>query len=334
MPYLGRDWRSPGDQWVRTKEGWEKLKLWRVKVLENLNSHCLARILRMALEEWDSCYDGLHNVHRPYIRFIRATSREQKILTSISEAFIHLDMSTAGKDVRRFNYVNKLLKLLLCDKMAFLSGAAQKHIFAIMEDMVNDVIRSQNNVTEMRRLVNFAAWALNEHSTDHIGSSHLWNSHYQSVNRMATKLRKFKLKERKDDGKLTFTDLPEECKRLIINAIPDHTDIIHLGQTNITNHHIANEQLLWKQMCFYHFNKRQIWNFLNQNEDESQTDWKYIYKRCYLRYGKKDVYADVLAICRHCNNIFWESLGHPCVSEQQPKCKTLKPEEFIALFQF
>jgi hypothetical protein len=62
----------------------------------------------MALEEWDTCYDDLHNVHRPYIRYIRATSREQKVLTSISEAFVHLDMSTAGKDLRRFNYVNKV----------------------------------------------------------------------------------------------------------------------------------------------------------------------------------------------------------------------------------
>ena len=44
MPFLGRDWRSPGDEWVRTKEGsWEKLKLWRVKVFENLNAHYLSR---------------------------------------------------------------------------------------------------------------------------------------------------------------------------------------------------------------------------------------------------------------------------------------------------
>jgi F-box protein 25/32 len=43
MPFLGQDWRSPGDQWVRTKEGWERLKLWRIKVFENLNENILAR---------------------------------------------------------------------------------------------------------------------------------------------------------------------------------------------------------------------------------------------------------------------------------------------------
>ncbi|KAL4236726.1 F-box only protein 32 [Mactra antiquata] len=334
MPYLGRDWRSPGDEWVRTSEGWEKLKLWRVKVFENLNAHCLARLIRMALQEWDSCYEDVHNVHKPYIRYIRATSREQKVLTSISDAFIHLDLSTAANDPRRFNYVVQLLKLLLGDKLGFLSGATQKHIFGIMEEMVNHVIRSQNNVQEMKYLVNFATQSLSEHKWDHIGSSRLWENHGKSINRMAAKLRKFKVKERKDDGKVTFSDLPVECKRHIVSTLPDHSDLLHIGQTDTQNFNMINEQLLWKQMCFFHFNNRQILTFHNKNEDEKQTDWKYVYKRCYLRFGKKIVYTDMLAICKHCNNIFWQSLGHPCVSDQSPKCKALKPQEFIALFEF
>jgi len=47
----------------------------------------------------------------------------------------------------------------------------------------------------MRRLVNFASRALKDHRWDHIGSSHLWNSHFHAINRMATKLRKFRVKE-------------------------------------------------------------------------------------------------------------------------------------------
>jgi len=34
------------------------------------------RLLRLALEEWDNSYDDSHNTHKPYIRYIRATSRE------------------------------------------------------------------------------------------------------------------------------------------------------------------------------------------------------------------------------------------------------------------
>ena len=43
MPFIGQDWRSPGDQWVRTAEGWERMKLWRVKIFENLNENAVAR---------------------------------------------------------------------------------------------------------------------------------------------------------------------------------------------------------------------------------------------------------------------------------------------------
>lgn len=46
MPFLGQDWRSPGDQWVRTSEGWERLRLWRIKVFENLNENVVARYVR------------------------------------------------------------------------------------------------------------------------------------------------------------------------------------------------------------------------------------------------------------------------------------------------
>lgn len=45
MPFLSRDWRSPGDQWVRTSEGWERLKLWRIKIFERMNENILARYI-------------------------------------------------------------------------------------------------------------------------------------------------------------------------------------------------------------------------------------------------------------------------------------------------
>ncbi|XP_052775000.1 F-box only protein 32-like [Mya arenaria] len=335
MPFLGKDWRGSGDEWVRTKEGsWEKLKIWRVKVFENLNSQYIARLLRLALVEWNGYYDDLQNVHRPSIRYQRAISREQMTLTTISEAFVHLDMATAGRDLKRFNYVCKLLRLLLCEKLAFLSGHAQKHMFAILEEMVNDVLRSQNNVGEMRKLVYCAVRALHEHRCDHIGCSALWNEHLKAANRMADKLRRFRVKERKSDGCMTFNNLPPECKQQIMLKIPDHSDLLRLGQTDTHNNAITDDTLLWKQLVLFHFTSRQILTFLNKNEQESDIDWKYIYKRCYLRFGKKEVYSDVLAICRHCNHIFWQSLGHPCASEHQPKSRSLKPEEFLALFQF
>lgn len=27
MPFIGQDWRAPGETWVKTTEGWEQMKL-------------------------------------------------------------------------------------------------------------------------------------------------------------------------------------------------------------------------------------------------------------------------------------------------------------------
>lgn len=215
-----------------------------------------------------------------------------------------------------------------------MSGAAQKHVFGIMEEMVTEVIKSQNNVNAMRQLVSIASRQLYENRYCHIGSSCLWNHHVQSVGKMTTKLNKFKVKERPDDSATKFSDLPEECVRTIFTKLADHRDIIRLGQTDTRSQQVMNETFLWKQMCFFHFTNRQLVTFLPRDKEEFEIDWKYIYKKCCLRYGTKDLYADMLAICCHCDNIFWQSIGHPCISELKPQCRTLTPQAFINLFQY
>lgn len=27
MPFFGRDWRSPGEVWIKTDDGWERMKI-------------------------------------------------------------------------------------------------------------------------------------------------------------------------------------------------------------------------------------------------------------------------------------------------------------------
>lgn len=36
MPFLGKDWRSSGDQWIRTENGWERSKVLEC-ILDNLS---------------------------------------------------------------------------------------------------------------------------------------------------------------------------------------------------------------------------------------------------------------------------------------------------------
>ena len=37
MPFLGKDWRSSGDEWIRTELGWERTKVLEC-ILDNLNT--------------------------------------------------------------------------------------------------------------------------------------------------------------------------------------------------------------------------------------------------------------------------------------------------------
>ena len=88
--------------------------------------------------------------------------------------------------------------------------------------------------------------------------------------------------QRKTDDKLTFSDLPHDCVLRIFATIPDHTDIIHMGQTNKNVYLVANDKVLWKQMCLFHFSHQQLLVFVQNYEHESQIDWKYIYRRCFM----------------------------------------------------
>ncbi|XP_064606241.1 F-box only protein 32-like [Liolophura sinensis] len=332
MPFLGRDWRSPGDQWVRTTEGWEKLRLWRVKLFENLNANILARLMKLALQDWYVKKDFISHGHQPHMLYVKGNSKERKIPTSLSEAFIRLDMAGAVKDIRRFNYVLKVIQHLLVYRLSNLSGTSQKHIFHILEEMVNHVITSGNNVNTTMSLLDKAEMALTDGQTSHIGSAHLWARHKQSINKMRNLLVAFQIKQREEDGKVLFGDLPDDCIRDILFRLADHKDVLHTGMTNTSIYDMSQEVLLWKQLCMFHFTPMQLLTFLPQETQDDNPNWKYLYRRCVKRFGRKDVYADMLALCLHCQCLFWQSIGHPCVNDNMPTSQKLTPEAFLKLF--
>lgn len=336
MPFLGQDWRSPGDQWVRTKEGWERLKLWRIKVFENLNENILARLIRLAILNFEGETDNDPYKHQPRIHFIKTMSRERKVMTTLSESFILLDMTGAVKDIRRFNYVRKVLQILLSRNLVNMSGTSQKYIFSILEEMVNQVVKTKNNTKAMSDLLDCAINALNSGRYTHIGCNTLWNKHILAVQRMRNKLSGCKGTTRKEDGRAKFSDLPEDCLRCIFNRLSDHKDIINTGMTKHDFYHITQSKLIWKQLCFFHFTDRQLLTFVPDQlgVEEDSIEWKEIYRKCFLRYGRKEIFADMLAMCLHCDNIFWKSIGHPCLSNEEPSAKILQPEAFLKLYHF
>ncbi len=55
----------------------------------------------------------------------------------------------------------------------------------------------------------------------------------------------------------------------------------------------------------------QILRQIGVNADENAVRWKACYQKLYKRYGRKELYGDMLHICGHCNCLYWK------VSRQQ-----------------
>lgn len=76
----------------------------------------------------------------PYVRTaphcrISVRTREVAMYNTISEAFYRLDFCNAIHDIRRFNYICKLLHLLITQNLTSLSGCATKVLFTMLEQV-------------------------------------------------------------------------------------------------------------------------------------------------------------------------------------------------------
>lgn len=70
----------------------------------------------------------------PHCR-ISVRTREVAMYNTISEAFYRLDFCNAIHDIRRFNYICKLLHLLITQNLTSLSGCATRVLFSMLEQV-------------------------------------------------------------------------------------------------------------------------------------------------------------------------------------------------------
>lgn len=75
-----------------------------------------------------------HKQQPPFCR-ISVRTREVAMYNTISEAFYRLDFYNAIHDIRRFNYICKLLHLLITQNLTTLSGCATKILFTMLEQV-------------------------------------------------------------------------------------------------------------------------------------------------------------------------------------------------------
>jgi len=36
-------------------------------------------------------------------------------------------------------------------------------------------------------------------------------------------------------------------------------------------------------------------------------------------FGLREEYAEIIQLCRNCRCLFWKSIGHPCIADQDPE---------------
>uniref|UniRef100_A0A674HAE8 F-box protein 25 n=1 Tax=Taeniopygia guttata TaxID=59729 RepID=A0A674HAE8_TAEGU len=168
MPFLGQDWRSPGWRWVKTEDGWKRCEPFS-HALEDGNNQ-LNDISHAVIITGDDENEEVYNTEdcefaakkrkkdhfrnntdsqcfyrEKWIYVHKESTKERHGYCTLGEAFNRLDFSSAIQDIRRFNYVVKLLQLIAKSQLTSLSGAAQKNYFNILDKIVQKVMEDQYN---------------------------------------------------------------------------------------------------------------------------------------------------------------------------------------------
>lgn len=316
MPFYSKDWRSPGEAWVKTEEGWEKMK-----VLE----HCKQIKYKGHEDEKENIDSTQSTSHQPHCHITVKSTKEIAGFNELDEAVKRLDFRSAVRDVRRFNYICALLDHLVGQQMIAMSGCTQKALLAMLEEVARYATASQHNPRGFRRLLNkLKALSAAERSAcwgGPLGSQLLWHQHTAKIDRILNMASQFQIREPHPDTHPKFLNLPEECIREIILRLSDHRDLTASEQSCDQISSIVNEQRVWRELSKFHFTPQQIDVVLPQNNEK--IDWKTVYHSLKKTYGinEERQYAEMLSLCKYCRCLFWKSLGHPCIAEQCPDFK-------------
>ncbi|KAM3960768.1 LOW QUALITY PROTEIN: F-box only protein 32 [Aphomia sociella] len=334
MPFISKDWRSPGEEWVKTQEGWEKKKVLectsqRYPAITNYNNtDDTQQKWSQEGDDGDKTNDTGARVP-PHCHITIKCTREIAGFNGLSEAVRRLDFSSAVRDVRRFNYICALLELLLGgQRLTHLPGAAQKLLLSMLEQLADQVARSKQNLSGLRALV-VALSALREAERRAcwgrpLGSRALWGHHDHAIARINRIANSIRIQEPGPEVVPKLHDLPEECIREILLRISDHRDLDAASSAWNVMASVCTEQRIWRELVNFHFTQQQIDAVLSKDKDGSEdkdVDWKKVFHQLRKLYGLREdaQYAETLSLCRHCKCLFWRSLGHPCIADQCPE---------------
>lgn len=195
MPFIPKDWRSPGEEWVKYDGGWEMKKT----VVNHVASSPSFDLLQSGSDSSEAeCCDNINDdddkenvsnvlfreqTQQPFCPITIKNTKEIAGFNALAEALLRLDFKNAVRDIRRFNYVAKLMFMLLShEKLSHLSGAAQRILFRLLEDMAETVYENNQNQHVLRKLMEelHATMTVYHVWGSHLGSTNLFKQHLES----------------------------------------------------------------------------------------------------------------------------------------------------------
>jgi len=294
MPFIGQDWRAPGETWIKTSEGWEQMKL---RPLRNSSESLEARI-RIHTDSESSfenpffesqpsppldeleIEESPNEEWQPHCFVKTSKSKEFVGCASMSEAFLKLNLTGAVADVRRFNYVCKALQILVQERLQALSGSGRKMLLAIVGEVVLHCMGTNKELNTVRMLVSDFMAGLS--GGQHYGSPKLLSQHQDAASNLYQLLTNVQFGTPADccEESLTFLDLPLECLRSILRRLADHESLLTAAKAHEgLQHLVENETAVWRDLCHFHFTQSQIdsvrKNLRKQQEHERDRQrWK------------------------------------------------------------
>nr|XP_042704708.1 F-box only protein 25 isoform X3 [Chrysemys picta bellii] len=321
MPFLGQDWRSPGWRWIKTEDGWKRCESFSPE-LEDENSQLNNNISHAVIltDDDEEIYrtedcefaakkrkkDHFRNntksqcfYREKWIYVHKESTRERHGYCTLGEAFNRLDFSSAIQDIRRFNYVVKLLQLIAKSQLTSLSGAAQKNYFNILDKIVRKVLEDQHNPRLIKDLLQDLSSTLcilirGVGKSVLVGNINIWICRLETILTWQQQLKNLQMNKQVNNG-LTLSDLPLHMLNNILYRFSDGWDIITLGQVTPTLYMLSEDRQLWKKLCQYHFAEKQDYHLA----------------------------------------LLLKDTGHPCTANDPDTCfMPVSPQHFIDLFKF
>jgi len=283
---------------------------------------------------------------QPFCPIIIKCTREVVGFNSLADVLKRLDFRSAVHDIRRFQYVSAILKLLLTpEKLYQLPGASQKLIFRILEEMAGTVFAEHMNEHVLLKLLSDLHATLDDRAVwgSHLGSETLMRGHKNARSRIACiaalEKRKSELEQREkqeqEEDTMSMQELPEECVREILCRLSDYKDVDNAGRATPTMQFIVKEKRIWRELVQAHFTKNETQFVINKRPELAERkSWRNLYLALRKQFGLRQQFTELLMLCKPCRVLFWESYGHPCLSSSE-QCSTpipITPKTFLTFF--